>query len=399
MKAAQPVASPPPMPVRWGRVRNLLAVRLDNLGDVLMTSPALAALRESLPEARLTLLASPAGARLAPHLPMLDAALEWRAPWVKQPDSIPDEPSETGCAERRLIDRIAEHRFDAAIVFTTCTQSALPAALACRLAGIPLRLAHSRENPYRLLTDWVPDPDVLRNGMRHEAARQLALVASVGCRSADERLRFEVGAAASFSLPGELRRAGLEPRQPYIVIHPGASAPSRRWPAERFGAAADRIAARTGHAVVFSGDAGEQPLVEAARAAMTRPAVSLAGRLDLGQLGALIEGADLLIANNTGPVHIAAALGTPVVDLYALTNPQHTPWRVASRVLSHDVPCRNCLKSVCPLGHHDCLRGVEPEAVVAAAIGLLAIATTAAGSPSRSGHGRRRGDLPLELQG
>jgi ADP-heptose:LPS heptosyltransferase len=214
MKAAQPVASPPPMPVRWARVRNLLAVRLDNLGDVLMTSPGGAALRESQPEARLTLLASPAGARLAPHLPMLDAALEWRAPWVKQPDSIPDEPSETGCAERRLIDRIAEHRFDAAIVFTTCTQSALPAALACRLAGIPLRLAHSRENPYRLLTDWVPDPDVLRNGMRHEAARQLALVASVGCRSADERLRFEVGAAASFSLPGELRRAGLEPRQP-----------------------------------------------------------------------------------------------------------------------------------------------------------------------------------------
>ena len=144
--------------------------------------------------------------------------------------ALPDAPAQTGCDERRLIDRLAEHRFDAAIVFTTCTQSALPAALVCRLAGIPLRLAHSRENPYRLLTDWVPESDVLKNGMRHETARQLALVASVGLRTADERLRFDVGSAAALSLPGELRRAGLEPRQRYVVVHPGASTPLRRWP-------------------------------------------------------------------------------------------------------------------------------------------------------------------------
>ena len=99
---------------------------------------------------------------------------------------------------------------------------------------------------------------------------------------------------------------------------------------------------------------------------------SLAGRLSLGELGALIEAADLLICNNTGPAHIAAAVGTPVVDLYALTNPQHTPWQVESRVLFHDVPCRNCYKSVCPAGHHDCLRRVPPERVAEAARELLA---------------------------
>jgi ADP-heptose:LPS heptosyltransferase len=93
--------------------------------------------------------------------------------------------------------------------------------------------------------------------------------------------------------------------------------------------------------------------------------------LSLAELGALIGEADLLISNNTGPAHIAAALGTPVVDLYALTNPQHTPWEVKSRVLFHDVPCRNCYKSVCPAGHHDCLRRVEPERVVQAARELL----------------------------
>jgi ADP-heptose:LPS heptosyltransferase len=98
---------------------------------------------------------------------------------------------------------------------------------------------------------------------------------------------------------------------------------------------------------------------------------SLAGRLDLGELAALIAYAPLLIANNTGPVHIAAAVGTPVVDLYALTNPQHTPWSVPHRVLSHDVPCKYCYKSVCPEGHHNCLRLVSPGQVVTAARELL----------------------------
>jgi ADP-heptose:LPS heptosyltransferase len=101
------------------------------------------------------------------------------------------------------------------------------------------------------------------------------------------------------------------------------------------------------------------------------PARSLVGELGLAELGALIDEADLLVSNNTGPAHIAAAVGTPVVDLYALTNPQHTPWLVPSRVLNHDVPCRNCYKSVCPAGHHDCLRKVAPEMVAAAAQELL----------------------------
>jgi ADP-heptose:LPS heptosyltransferase len=91
-------------------------------------------------------------------------------------------------------------------------------------------------------------------------------------------------------------------------------------------------------------------------------------------LATLIRLAPVLIANNTGPVHIAAAVGTPVVDLYALTNPQHTPWLVPHRVLSHDVPCKYCYRSICPEGHHHCLRLIPPAEVVAAACDLLATA-------------------------
>jgi ADP-heptose:LPS heptosyltransferase len=122
---------------------------------------------------------------------------------------------------------------------------------------------------------------------------------------------------------------------------------------------------------VFTGDAAEQPLLDAARGVMSQRSIDLAGQLGLGELAAVIEGARLLLSNNTGPAHIAAATGTPVVVLYALTNPQHTPWRVSARVLNHDVPCRHCLKSVCPQGHHDCLQKVGPEQVVDAAMSLL----------------------------
>src|SRR5438045_7645437 len=99
---------------------------------------------------------------------------------------------------------------------------------------------------------------------------------------------------------------------------------------------------------------------------------SLAGRLNLEELAALLAEAPLLISNNTGPAHVAAAVGTPVVDLYALTNPQHTPWQVPHRVLFHDVPCRNCYRSACPMGHHGCLRGVPVERGVSAALELWA---------------------------
>jgi len=85
----------------------------------------------------------------------------------------------------------------------------------------------------------------------------------------------------------------------------------------------------------------------------------------------LIAQAQALVSNNSGPVHLAAAVGTPVVDLYALTNPQHTPWQVPARVLNRDVPCRNCLKSTCPQGHHDCLLGVPATEVTAATVQLL----------------------------
>jgi lipopolysaccharide heptosyltransferase II len=348
----------------WATARSVLAVRLDGMGDVLMTTPALRAIRQSVPDARLTLLTSPAGAEVARYVPEIDGTLVRVPPWMKA--TPPAEPAD----ELRWIEQLRAGRFDAAVVFTVHTQSPLPAALELWLAGIPLRLAHCRENPYSLLTDWVPEPepDV---PLRHEVRRQLDLVASVGFETEDVDLSFRVPPDDVRRIRARAAELGLLPGAGWGVLHPGATAPSRRYPSDRYLEAARRLAVQDGFRWVVTGSAGEAALVQAIAGPLGQAAVPMTG-LSLGELAALLTIAPLLVTNNTGPAHLAAALGTPVVDLYALTNVQHTPWRVPSRVLSHDVPCRGCRRSECPLGHHLCLTGVSAADVVEAVRSLLA---------------------------
>ncbi len=353
---------------RWQEARRILAVRLDNLGDVLMTTPALRALRESVPERHITLLTSAAGAAVIPFVPEIDdAIIASGAPWMPGTDSPPDSLIDTA-------QRLRERDFDAAVIFTVYSQSALPAAMLCWLAGIPLRLAHCRENPYQLLTDWIEDPEP-QELLRHEVRRQLDLVAAVGASCIDRRLSFQLRDEDKAHARALLRGEGIDAERPYVVVHPGASAPSRRYPEEHFAAVVKRVLgfAAGGQAfqVLFTGDESERALVDTIRTLVGHPLPSLAGRLGLGEFAAVIESAAVLIANNTGPVHLAAAVGTPVVDIYALTNPQHGPWKVAHRVLYEDVPCRFCYRSICPQGHHNCLRLLDPQRVTEAARELL----------------------------
>jgi lipopolysaccharide heptosyltransferase II len=304
----------------------------------------------------------------------VDEVLAFDAPWVKRPAGALEQALPPGQAEVQWVQRLAAQHFDAAVIFTVCTQSALPAALLCLQAGIPLRLAYSRENPYELLTDWVHDTEVPADGMRHEAQRQLDLVHHVGLQADAQRLLFRYRVEEALSMRHKFEQAGGDLTRPYIVVHPGATAASRRWPAERFGQAAQALADATGCQAVFSGGPDDEPLVQQALAAMRdggAGAISLASQLALGELASLIAGAQVTLCNNSAPAHIAAALDAPVVVLYALTNPQHTPWQARSRVLNHPVPCRHCLKSVCPEIHHDCLERVAPQAVVQAALELM----------------------------
>jgi lipopolysaccharide heptosyltransferase II len=353
--------------MNWEQARRILCVRLDSLGDVLMTTPAMRAIKEGLPGRKITLLTSPSGAAAARLIPEVDHTIVYEAPWMKATALRPN-PQE----DHAMIKRLRRGRYDAAVIFTVFSQNPLPAALMAYLADIPLRLAHCRENPYQLLTDWIPDPAPLRpQDIVHEARRQLDLVAKVGYSTADERLSVSTTPAAARRVEKLLNAANLDRGAPWVVIHAGATAPSRRYPPLRFAQAAACLVKEHGWQVVFTGSSGEIPLVESIQMQMGAPSISVAGSLSLGELAALLEAAPLLISNNTGPVHMAAAVGTPVVDIYALTNPQHTPWQVPHKVLSFDVPCKFCYKSICPLGHNDCLTQIEPGQVVEAALDLM----------------------------
>lgn len=347
----------------WQQAKRILCIRLDYMGDVLMTTPAIRALKQSIPGGGITLLTSPGGEAVSRFIPEIDDAIAYAAPWMKSSAGI-DRQSDAD-----MIGMLARRRFDAAVIFTVYSQNPLPAAMLCYLAGIPLRLAHCRENPYRLLTDWVRETEPQEH-VRHEVRRQLDLVAAIGAQADDERMSLRVPSAATAWTIDRLQSSGIDPAGTWIAMHPGATAASRRYPPQHWREVARTLRASLDCPLVFTGSVDEAPLIDEIRTGLPGT-LSLAGQLDLGQLTALIALAPILVSNNTGPAHIAAAVGTPVVDLYALTNPQHTPWKVPSRVLFRDVPCRYCYKSVCPQGHNLCLSGVAPAETVQATIELL----------------------------
>ncbi|MBI4375317.1 MAG: glycosyltransferase family 9 protein [Elusimicrobia bacterium] len=314
----------------WLKARKLLCVRLDGLGDLLMTSPAIRALKEAAISRRVVLLASAAGGQAAPYLPGVDDCLVYDAPWMKAGGQAGGAQ-----ADLSLIERLR------------------------------------RENPYQLLTDWLPEPEP-HQFIRHEVQRQLDLAASIGCYIEDDRIRLKLPLPIRAKAARLLRDLGVDLSRASLVAHPGASAPSRRYPPELFAQALGRISSEHEIQVILTGSEAEIPLVESIRRDMGAYSYSLAGKLNFEELAGVLTWADLLLSNNTGPVHVAAAVGTPIIDLYALTDPQHTPWKVPARVLFHDVPCKFCYKSVCPQSHNDCLRKIPPESIVEAARELLA---------------------------
>ena len=347
----------------WRHARRVLAVRLDNLGDVLVTTPAIHAMRESLPDATITLLASPIGAQAGRLNPDVDEVIVYNAPWMDPWSRLPLDPAR----EMETIAQLSAGRYDAAVIFSSFRQSPLPAAYLCYLAGIPLRLAASIDGPGSLLTTRHRHPE----RMMHEVERGLDLVAAVGMGTSDDRLVLRVpdGAREEVAyLVGDQR--------PLIVVHPGCSMPARTYPWEQYVEVVDTLVRDLGARVVLTGTDDERPLVDAILANVkpwTRAQVtSAAGSLGFPAFCALVEAADVVVTNNTGPMHMAAALGTPVVALFALTNPpeQWGPWKVPQRMLWHEVPCRLCYSRVCPTTH-DCLREVQPRQVVEAVADLL----------------------------
>lgn len=336
----------------WAAMGRILVVRPDNVGDVLMTGPVFRALRAAAPEAALDLLASPAGAAAAALLPEVADVVTASVSW-QQLDLVPGADPDAD-----LVADLADRRYDAAVVLTSFSQSPWPAAEVARRAGIAVRVGTSKEFGGGLLTHWVPAPP----DEEHQVDRMLGLLAAVGVPSRGHTLHARVPDAAR--LPDAL--VGTR----YAVVAPGASCPSRRWPADRF-AAVVRGLAGDGLTVAVTGTAKEADLVTAV---VGEAGLPLAGGLGLGDLAALLAGAEVVVANNSGGVHLADAVGAPVVELFAGTETvdQYRPRSTRAEVLTRPVSCAPCRQLVCPFDQ-ECL-AIAPDEVLAAARRVRAVA-------------------------
>lgn len=320
---------------------HVLVARLDNDGDVLLAGPAIRAAKRDAD--RLTLLCGPRGLQAATLLPDVDDVLVHRAEWI-DPDPVPFENGPT----QRLLLELARRAVDEAAILTSFHQSPLPLALLLRLAGVPRIGATSADYPGSLLdVRHRVDDDV------HEVERSLSLMRAMGHELADD----DDGALRVLHGPAEPHF-----EEPYVVVHPGASVLARAWAPERNAELVEALS-DAGWRVAVTGSPSERKLTAYVAGTHAR---DLGGTTDLAQLATVLEGAVAVVVGNTGPAHLAAAVGTPVVSLYAPTVPaaRWRPWRVPHAILNEAVPCAGCRARTCPVPGHPCIDELPLSAVL-----------------------------------
>ncbi|MTD53388.1 glycosyltransferase family 9 protein [Amycolatopsis sp. RM579] len=339
----------------------VLVVRLDNIGDVLLAGPCVRAVAAG--GEPVTMLAGPRGRAGAELLPGIDDVLTWCAPWIDpEPDPVSTEDIDL------FVRTIRAREFDRALVLTSFHQSALPLALLLRMAGIPWIGAISEDYPGSLL-----DLRHRVHGELPESVRALALAIAAGYRlpAGDDG-----GLAIRRPLPDVRALTG---ETPYVVVHPAASAPARR-PSTAQSAAMVAALAAAGHRVLVTGGKAESGLTAAVSG---RHGTDLGGATTLPELAAVLDGASVVVAPNTGPAHLAAAVGTPVVSLFApvVSAARWAPYRVPRVLLGEQsAPCRDSRARTCPVAGHPCLDSIEPDEVVAAAEELMSCPSTGGSS-------------------
>ena len=335
-----------------------LMVRATNwIGDGVMTTPALAGLRAAYPGARIVLLARPLVAELFRHHPDLDEVMVYERPGRHE-----------GAVGRiRLASELRRRRFDAALLL----QNAFDAALIAFLARIPERAGYPTDGRRVLLSLPLPMPrDILE---RHEVEYYLCLLDGLGVpRPGRTVLKLFVTDEERAAMAGRLASLGIDRDAPVLAVNPGAAyGSSKRWYPDRFAAVADALSEEWGARVVVIGSAAEAPLAGDIQASMRKNAVNLAGKTTVREMMALLSLSSFLVTNDSGPMHVGAAFGVPLVAVFGPTDWRRTsPWSDRARVVRVGMDCSPCRRRECDRGH-ECMLAVTPGMVIDAAREML----------------------------
>lgn len=313
----------------WRNCRNILAIRLDNLGDVIMTNAALLELKHHYPKCKLTLLTSSMAELIVPYLESVDDCIIFDTPWVKLDGDVQQ------ARVFQLIETLKSKQFDGCIIFNVYSQTSLPTALLTFLAGIPLRAAYARENPYQLLTHWCPDPEPLQK-IYHQITRDLLLLKELDIDPNLQRIpRLKNVTNTAIHESKIIQEADIQ--SPFIIVNVDVSEEKRRLDIDLTKALILTLLDR-GERILFTGQK-PSPYLSSCIEGIKHPQFkNLIGLTLFKELLFLIDHAQAVISVNTSIMHIACAYDRPVLALYAKTNPQHTPWSERSDCLMYDVP-------------------------------------------------------------
>jgi predicted lipopolysaccharide heptosyltransferase III len=340
-----------------GTVRRILVVKLKYIGDVLLSTPVFGGLREAFPEATLTALVAGGTEEVLLHHPDVDEVLTV--------DRIPAKGESRGPSwadHLRLVRRLRESRFDLAIDLTDGDR----AAVLTWASGARLRVGFNREGRFRGRAYHQVVP--ASSGRRHAVEADLEALRALGMAARS--------VAPTLGLPPEveadadhlLTRKRVSRNRDLVLIHPGARWWFKAWPPDRFAALGDGIEEELEAQVIIAGGPWDVATAETVRRQMRRPATVVAGETSILELAAVLKRCRLFIGNDNGPMHVAAAVGTPVVALFGPTNPaQWGPWGEGHVTLYKGLDCRECWwRRGCWRGEENCLRQITvDEAMIA----------------------------------
>lgn len=336
-------------------INNILIRSTNWLGDAVMTTPAIHAVRETFPAAHIAVLANPLTAPLFQPHPDVDEVLVYDR-----------KGRHSGLKGRlALAAELRSHGFDLAILL----QNAIDAAAIAWLARIPRRMGFTTDGRAFLLTHKVKVDGAVRRF--HHVDYYLHMLRQFGIAASEKRLALATTPEEEMTVAGLLATNGITSDDFLLAVNPGATfGAAKRWYPERFAAVADALADKWGAKVVITGGPGEAAIAAAIESAMQKGCLNLAGRTDLRTLMALIKRCDFMVTNDSGPMHVAAAFDVPLAAIFGPTDHATTsPFSKHAVVVRNDTECAPCLKRECPTDHR-CMTKVAAEDVVNAAIKL-----------------------------